>query len=129
MTIQELKVLLVEDDQNTRATIKAMLFEMGINQIFESADGKEADSFIESDFMEIDIIISDWNMPNQNGLEFLKKLREVKPDIPFIRVTGRADENSIYEAMNLKVTSYIRKPFSLKELENKIMSAYKTLKK
>ena len=125
MDIDNLKILLVEDDQNTRSTVRAMLAEMGINQVFESKDGEEANVFMDMDAMDIDIVISDWNMPNKTGFEFLKSLKQSKPNLPFIMITGRADANSVQDAVQEGVTSYVRKPFSMKELEAKIKSIHK----
>lgn len=125
MKIQHIKVLLVEDDKNTRSAVRAMLTEMGINQVFESKDGKEADTFMDMDAMEINLVISDWNMPEKTGYEFLKSLRDTKPGVPFIMITGRADINSVQDAQAAGVTTYIRKPFSMKELEARVWSVYK----
>lgn len=125
MKLDNLKILLVEDDLNTRSTIRAMLAEIGIHQVFEATNGHEADQFIEIEAADIDMVISDWNMPEKTGLDLLLNLRIAKPNMPFIMVTGRADSNSVHDAVTAGVTSYIRKPFSIKELESKITAAYK----
>jgi DNA-binding response OmpR family regulator len=124
MSYEDLKILLVEDDTSTRATIRVMLSEMGIHQVFEAKSGAEAQAFVDADAAEIDVVISDWNMPEKTGYEFLQSLRQVKPTLPFIMVTGRADSNSIKDAVDAGVTSYIRKPFSLNDLQKKIMAVY-----
>ena len=127
MKKQDLKILLVEDDISTRATIRSMLLEMGITQIYEAEDGQTASDFIEmgvsKDKQLIDLVISDWNMPKKTGYEFLVALRKAKPDLPFLMVTARGDHSSMMDAIGAGVTSYIRKPFSLKELEEKIDDA------
>lgn len=125
MKFEDIKVLLVEDDVSTRATIRAMLGEIGIHQVFESKDGLEADTFIGMDASEVDLVISDWNMPEKTGIEFLLNLRETRPDLPFIMITGRADANSVQDAVNAGVTSYLRKPFSANELLLKVQGIYK----
>lgn len=129
MNLRQLRVLLVEDDQSTRTTIRVMLSEMGINQIFESSDGQQADTFFEMDALEVDLVISDWNMPEKTGYEFLRALRERNKNLPFIMVTGRSDVNSVQNAIDAGVTSYIRKPFTLGDLEKKILVACKNLSK
>lgn len=125
MDMNAMKILVVEDDKNSRATIRAMLLEMGVTQVFESKDGSDADIFMDIDAVDIDIVISDWNMPNKTGIEFLKKLRQMRPTLPFIMVTGRADSNSVQDAVQAGVTGYIRKPFSMQELETKIKTISK----
>lgn len=122
---QDMKVLLAEDEVNARKTILMMLKEMGITQIFESADGQIAQEVLDTEDSDIDLVISDWNMPHKNGANFLQDLRSKHPTLPFIMITGRADVNSVTDAVNYGVTAYIRKPFTLNELESKIKFALK----
>ena len=118
--LSNLKILVVEDQAEARAMMRNMLMELEITQIFESSDGREALSFIDSAFDFVDLIICDWNMPKMNGVEFLRQLRTVDQDLPFLMVTGRGDIDSVTEAKASGVTGYIRKPFSPKQLEAKI---------
>jgi len=118
--LKDLKVLIVEDQGEARAMIRNMLGEFGITQMFEANDGKEALDFIDSAFDFIDMIVCDWNMPSMSGVELLRQLRSVDPDMPFLMVTGRGDLESVVEAKSSGVTGYIRKPFSSKELEAKL---------
>ncbi len=115
-----LNVLIVEDDYNTRITIRVMLQEIGIRTIFEAEDGKAAEEAISENRGKIDLVISDWNMPNKTGFEFLKDLRANRPDIPFLMVTARADQDSVVTAKNTGVNGYLLKPFTLEELKKKI---------
>lgn len=125
MKIEELKILLVEDDEDVRSTVRSMLKELGIHKIYESSNGKEAAQYIGPDSREIDLIISDWNMPEKSGFVLLNELRDKKPATPFIMITGRADSSSVQDAVQAGVTGYIRKPFTLKELESKICRIHK----
>ncbi len=120
MALKDLKVLLVEDQTEARAMMRNMLSELGITQIFEAPDGKEALQFIDSAYDFINIIMCDWNMPGMNGVELLRQLRSVDPDIPFLMITGRGDLESIVEAKTSGVTGYIKKPFSAAQLEAKL---------
>lgn len=119
MDKSHLRVLLVEDDNSTRATVRAMLGEIGVTQVFEANDGAKASDFVDID-MPVDIVISDWNMPEKSGFEFLVHLRHLDKTLPFLMITGRADESSIRDAIGAGVTGYIRKPFSINELNKKI---------
>jgi CheY-like chemotaxis protein len=67
-------------------------------------------------------VLADWNMPVMDGNELLRQIRSADPDIPFIMITGRADRNSILEAKNSGVSSYIAKPFSVEHLEKKLVA-------
>ncbi len=120
MKLNEHIFLLVEDDPNVRLTIKCMLHEMGITQIREAENGHTALRFLEGEAIEISFIICDWNMPHKTGIEFLREVRQVSETIPFLMITARADKDSILAAKSSNVTAYIRKPFTFKELKDKI---------
>jgi DNA-binding response OmpR family regulator len=119
-SISDLKILIVEDQQEARAMLRNMLAELGVTQIFEAPDGREALNFIDSAFDFINLIICDWNMPKMSGVELLRQLRTVDPGMPFLMITGRGDLDSVVEAKTSGVTGYIRKPFSHKQLEAKL---------
>ena len=118
--MKDFKVLIVEDQVEARAMLKNMLTERGVTQVFEASDGSEALKFIDSAFDFINVIICDWNMPKMSGVELLRQLRTVDPDIPFLMITGRSDMESVIEAKASGVTGYIRKPFSPVQLEEKL---------
>ncbi len=118
--IDKLKVLVVDDQPDARALVRGMLGELGVTQIFEAADGKEAMSFTDAAMDMIDVIICDWNMPKMTGIELLRQMRSVSYDVPFLMVTGRSDLDSVSSAKSSGVTAYIRKPFSPAHLEVKL---------
>lgn len=119
-TISDLRVLIVDDQNEARAMLRMMLVELGINQTYESSNGRDALSFIDIAPEMIDIIICDWNMPKMSGVELLKQLRSVYPGVPFLMITGRKDIDSVVEAKSSGVTAYIGKPFSPAQLEVKL---------
>ena len=116
----EVKVLVVDDQNEARSMIKDMLTELGVTQVFEAPDGRQALSFIDTAFDFVDIIICDWNMPGLTGVELLRQLRTVYADVPFLMITGRSDMASVSEAKACGVTAYISKPFSSIQLEAKL---------
>lgn len=118
--IEKLKVLIVDDQSDARAMVRQMLTDFGITQIFEASDGKEAMSFTDAAIDMIDIVICDWNMPRMTGIDLLRQMRSVAPDMPFLMLTGRGDLDSVTEAKSSGVTAYIRKPFSPANLEIKL---------
>lgn len=120
MHFQFVKVLLVEDDENVRITLKAMLEEMGITRIYEKENGADALEFLDENPGEASLILCDWNMPYKTGLELLNEVRTVYPHLPFIMLTARADEDSVLAAKNSKVTGYIPKPVTFERLKAKI---------
>ena len=118
--LSDLKILLVEDQAEVRSMLRNMLVERGVTQVFEAKDGREGLDFVDSAFDFINLVICDWNMPNMSGVEFLRQIRTVDADLPFLMVTGRSDIESVVEAKACGVTGYIRKPFSSSELEEKL---------
>ncbi len=115
-----LKILVVDDQPDVRSLIRDILADAGIHQIFEASDGKDAMQFLDADFDIVDMIICDWNMPGMSGVDFLRQIRTVFPDMPFLMVTGRCDKDSVIKAKVAGVTAFIKKPFSPDELESKL---------
>lgn len=126
--ISEVKVLIVEDQDDVRHLLRDMLTVMGVAEIFEAKDGKKAFEFIDAAFDFVDLIICDWNMPEMTGVELLQQIRAVDQSIPFLMVTGRLDMDSVVEAKNSGVTAYIAKPFSSVQLESKVRSVLEKIK-
>src|SRR4029450_13071868 len=98
MTDRNMKILTVDDFSTMRRIIRNMLRQLGYTNIVEAEDGVEALSLLRRE--KVDFVISDWNMPNMNGLDLLKAIRadaNLKP-IPFLLVTAEApDRKSVVE--------------------------------
>lgn len=118
--IAQLRILIVEDQQESRNLLKQMLSELGITQIYEAQDGRTGLQFIDSAFDFVDLIMCDWNMPSLTGIEFLRQVRSTGSTIPFLMITGRSDQGSVVEAKNFGVDGYIRKPYSSTQIEAKL---------
>lgn len=118
--LEDLKILIADDQHEARSMMKNMIKSYGITQVFEANDGKQALEFFDTMPEYVDVIICDWNMPSITGVEFLRQLRSVNANVPFLMVTGRSDASSVLEAKASGVTSYIRKPFSTQQLEAKL---------
>ena len=101
---------------------------MGAHQIFMEKDGKEALDFLGDCDEMINVIICDRNMPRVTGFEVLRQVRTVDPDIPFMMLTGAADQESVRIAKENGVTSYLAKPFSQDDLEKKLRQFLRILK-
>jgi two-component system, chemotaxis family, chemotaxis protein CheY len=114
------KVLVVDDSAVMRQIIKKNLKELGFSDLSEAEDG--AAGLKKAGEEPVDLIVSDWNMPNMTGLEFLKAVRadaSIK-GTAFIMVTSEADKEKIMEAVQAGVNQYIVKPFNAMQLEEKI---------
>ncbi|MFZ4762842.1 MAG: response regulator [Alphaproteobacteria bacterium] len=118
--LEDLKVLLIDDLQESRVLMRNMMREMGITQIFECPDGQDGLHFLDTAPELVNLVLCDWNMPRMNGMALLKQLRSASVDVPFLMVTGRGDVASVVEAKGSGVTGYILKPFSQNQLEVKL---------
>ena len=120
VNLEDIKVLVVDDQAEALAMMKEMMTELGVTQIFEAKDGRQALEFIDTAFDFVDMVVCDWNMPGMTGVELLRQLRTVDAGLPFLMVTGRDDMDSVMEAKSSGVSAYIRKPFTASQLEAKM---------
>jgi len=113
-------ILIVDDFASMRRIIKGTLKSIGFNNFIEAEDGAVALKLLEKE--KVGLIISDWIMPNMNGLEFLKAVKgnaKLKV-IPFIMVTAEGQKGNVLEAINAGVNNYIVKPFTPETLHAKL---------
>jgi two-component system, chemotaxis family, chemotaxis protein CheY len=118
--LKDLRVFVVEDNFQAMNLVKGMLSELGISQVYTAKDGGEALTFLGNCDDLLDLVLCDWNMPKLTGLDVLRQVRTVDPDLPFIMITGAADSDSVISAKASGVTAYIAKPFSQDELKRKL---------
>jgi two-component system, chemotaxis family, chemotaxis protein CheY len=118
-------ILIVDDFASMRRIIKGTLKSIGFNNFLEAEDGLVALKVLEKE--KVGLIISDWIMPNMNGLEFLKAAK--KDDrfkgLPFIMVTAEGQKGNVLEAINAGVSNYIVKPFTPETLQAKLQKVLK----
>lgn len=69
---------------------------------------------------DVTMVVCDWNMPNMNGIDFLKHVRKTRPDLPFLMMTARSDKESLIAAKEAGVNAFLRKPFTPAQLEAKV---------
>ncbi len=122
---QNIKILLVEDASVMRKMEIRILNQLNFKNIVEAENGCEAIEKLIND-KEIQIIISDWAMPEMDGYEMLTKVRENPEykDIPFIMATGQGDKASVIKALEAGANCLITKPFAPDELKLKIKEAF-----
>ena len=115
-----LRFLIVDDSITIRRIIINALKTVGYLNVIEAANGKEALSKLESE--NIDFLITDWNMPEMNGLDLTKEIRKNPTfmQLPILMITTRGTETDVIDALQARVNSYIVKPFTPQELKSKI---------
>ena len=119
-----MKLLVVDDSSTMRRIIKNTLARLGYKDILEGADGVEGWNQMDTN-PDIEMLITDWNMPEMNGLELVKKVRadERFKDTPIIMVTtegGKAEVITALKALKAGVNNYIVKPFTPQVLKEKL---------
>ncbi len=117
---KDLKILVVDDFATMRKVIRNLLKQVGYEDIVEAEDGVAAMRILKA--QKVDMVISDWNMPNMTGLELLKAVRADADltKIPFLMVTAEALQDNVVEAVKSGVSNYIVKPFTAEVLNEKI---------
>jgi CheY-like chemotaxis protein len=110
-------ILVIDDEGLVTKILQKLLSKEGYNVIVATT-GQEA--IDKSKSLDFDLIVSDIRMPQIDGIETIKKIRQVLKDsgkkpVPEILITGYADESSYNDALELKVADYIYKPFDTKE--------------
>jgi two-component system chemotaxis response regulator CheY len=122
-----MKILIVDDSITIRRIITNALKTIGFPETIEAVDGKDALEKLSGG--NVDFIITDWNMPQMNGLDFIKEVRAnpIYSSMPILMITTHGSEQDVIEALKAKVNSYIVKPFTPQELKEKIEGILKTV--
>lgn len=99
--------LIVDDEPHVRTFLRLVLKELGIEQTWEAGDGAQALAEIEQH--RPDLVLLDVNMPVIDGLEVLKRTKQLHPDLPVIVVTSESALKTVREAVRLGASSYVLK--------------------
>ncbi|MDH5298420.1 MAG: response regulator [Desulfobulbaceae bacterium] len=106
-------ILVVDDSETMRAAIRKVVGMSGVpvGEFLEAGNGMEALAVLEDAW--VDVILTDINMPEMNGIEFLKRVKaeEVYRNIPVIIITTEASQARMDEAEGLGASGYVKKPF------------------
>jgi len=118
--MSDLKILAVDDSPTMRRIIVNTLHRAGYNDIVEAENGKDALAKLETE--SVNFVITDWNMPEMDGLSFVTALRgsERHKKTPVLMVTTRSVKEDIVDALKVGVNNFIVKPFTPDTLKEKI---------
>lgn len=116
----QLRVMVVDDMSTSRGLITQALDTIGIRNVSTASDGKSALSNIER--APVHLVISDYNMPEMDGLHLLHALRQAPKTarVGFLLITGRADKQIIDHGRKLGMNNFLKKPFTPADLKNAI---------
>lgn len=116
----KMKILIVDNFPTMRRIVKNLFKQLGFDNIEEAEDGAQA--YIKLKNGDFKFVVSDWNMPNMDGCELLKKIRgdaELN-EMPFLMVTAEAEKQKVIEAIKAGVNNYVVKPFTAEILKEKM---------
>lgn len=123
--MNDINILIIEDEQGISKIIKSYLQKEGYN-VFQAFDGKEGLDFFENG--QIDLILLDLMIPKISGEDLIKEIRN-KSNVPVIMVTAKVSEENIINGLKLGADDYVTKPFSPKELMQRIKTVLRRIEK
>jgi two-component system chemotaxis response regulator CheY len=115
------KALVVDDSRAVRMILAKTLKELGF-EVREAANGREALEVIEAEKTAVTLVLADWNMPEINGLELLKRLRQ-QPELSslvVVMVTTETELDQMAAALEAGANEYVMKPFTKEILVEKL---------
>ncbi|WP_308388933.1 chemotaxis response regulator CheY [Acidithiobacillus sp. AMEEHan] len=124
---KNISILIVDDFSTMRRIVRNLLREIGFSNFDEAEDGVQALQKLRG--RRFDFVVSDWNMPNMQGIDLLRAIRadsELR-HIPVLMVTAEAKRENILEAAQAGVNGYIVKPFTAETLREKLDAIFKRL--
>jgi len=117
-----MKILIVDDSSTMRRIIGNVVMQLGFakDNFDEAEDGVKAWKLLSES--HYDVILTDWNMPNMNGLELVKKVRSegIHQKTPIIMITTEGGKGEVIIALKAGVNNYIVKPFNAEVLKEKL---------
>lgn len=122
-----IRVLVVDDMKTMRRIVSKALNSIGFSDLIDASDGALAWEALQNSEKEVGLVVSDWNMPNCTGLDFLKRVRTDSKygNVPFLLLTGESDAEHVKLAVLAGVDNYVIKPFSAETLRKKLEETYK----
>lgn len=123
-----MRFLVVDDSPTMRRIVINALKTFGYTEVLEANDGNEGLEQLNKE--KVDFVITDWNMPNMNGLELTKAIRSDArfASLPILMVTTRGLKQDIIEALKARVNNYVVKPFTPQVLKEKLDAVLKNIK-
>ncbi|SFT56505.1 chemotaxis response regulator CheY [Halomonas saccharevitans] len=127
MADKNMSILVVDDFPTMRRIVRSLLKELGFTNVEEAEDGQDALNKLKAGGFEF--VVSDWNMPNLDGLEMLKQIRadDDLKELPVLMVTAEAKKENIIAAAQAGANGYVVKPFTSATLEEKLNKIFEKL--
>jgi two-component system, chemotaxis family, chemotaxis protein CheY len=123
MGMSEVRTLIVDDSSVMRKIVERSLRQAGLDPlvVYEAGSGTEGLDMLKA--RQVDLILSDINMPSMDGLEFLRQLRtqNLAPGVPVVMITTESSEEHVKQAILSGAQGYIRKPFTAEQVKERVL--------
>jgi two-component system chemotaxis response regulator CheY len=117
-----LDVLIVDDSAAIRKILQRVLVQadVPVGKVYEAGDGREALNLLQA--QTVGLILSDINMPNMDGLQFLREVRsnDAWKAVPIVMITTEGSQNKVLEAVQSGASGYVKKPFTAEQIKEKL---------
>ena len=129
MSDPKMKFLVVDDFSTMRRIVRNLLKELGFTNVDEAEDGQVALQKLNS--LPFDFVVTDWNMPNMDGLTLLQNIRATPSlkHLPVLMITAEAKKENIIAAAQAGASGYIVKPFTAAPLSEKLEKIFEKMGK
>src|SRR5208283_1166161 len=121
--MSEIRALIVDDSSVMRKIVERALRQAGLDLlvVHEAGSGTEGLDLLKAN--QVDLILSDINMPSMDGLEFLRQIREqnLAPGVPVVMITTESSEEHVKQAIQSGAQGYIRKPFTAEQVKERVL--------
>jgi two-component system chemotaxis response regulator CheY len=121
--MSEIRALIVDDSSVMRKIVERSLRQAGLDPlvVYEAGSGTEGISLLMT--KQVDLILSDINMPSMDGLEFLRQIRarNLAPGVPVVMITTESSEEHVKQAILAGAQGYIRKPFTAEQVKERVL--------
>jgi two-component system chemotaxis response regulator CheY len=128
MSMSEIRALIVDDSSVMRKIIERSLRQAGLSSlvIFEAGSGVDGLEVLKSH--QVDLILSDINMPLMDGLEFVRQIRAsgLAAEVPVVMITTESSEEHVKQAIQAGARGYLRKPFTPDQVKQRVLPLLST---
>jgi two-component system, chemotaxis family, chemotaxis protein CheY len=122
--MREIRALIVDDSSVMRKIVERSLRQAGVESlvVFEAGSGVDGLEVLKA--KQVDLILSDINMPSMDGLEFVRQLRsqQLAAGVPVVMITTESSEEHVKQAIQAGAMGYIRKPFTEDQVKQRVLS-------
>jgi two-component system chemotaxis response regulator CheY len=121
--MSEIRTLIVDDSSVMRKIVERALRQAGLDPLIVHEAGSGVEGLDVLKVSQVDLILSDINMPSMDGLEFLRQIQaqNLAPGVPVVMITTESSEEHVKQAIEAGARGYIRKPFTAEQVKERVL--------